>query len=316
MSHKVGKAYPSIICPLCNTPSNVITDHESGESICINCGGITNIKFEDANPQQRSYPNKESANSTKVRIENNSSSGGGIPTSLARHDMGLSTVIGKTSKDALGQQIDVDMRNRINRWRTLDTRSQFQQSKEKNLHTAFIHLQRLKDKLSLPDSVIEKAAYIYRKIQERKLVNGIQIKLAITAALYISCREMEIPRTLREIAEISNNDEKDLSKFYRKVIFELDLKVPQADPLKMILKIANTCKTSEKTKRDAMKMMNEIIKKKHFTSKDPMGLAGAIVYMTGRRNGEHIIQYHIANATGVTLVTIRKNLRFLEECLK
>jgi transcription initiation factor TFIIB len=311
--NRIIKSQPSVICSLCNKPTNIITDHELLENICMNCGSIiiNKDKCHDENTQEDNQ-NKEISN-FKYKTTSGSHR---TDASLTRHDMGLSTVIGKTNRDASGRQIDVEMRNRINRWRTWDTRSQFQHSKEKNLHTAFIHLQKLKDKLSLPDSVIEKAAYIYRKIQEKKLANGIQIKLPITVALYISCREMEIPRTLKELAEISNADEKYLSKFYRKVIFELDLKVPQADPLKMILKIANVCKTSEKTKRDAIRLMNEIIKRKLITSKDPMGLAGAIVYMADKINGEHIIQYQIANATGVTLVTIRKNLRFLEECLK
>jgi transcription initiation factor TFIIB len=93
--------------------------------------------------------------------------------------------------------------------------------------------------------------------------------------------------------------------------------MPLADPFKMMVKIAtNICKISEKTKRDALNSTSEIIKKKLFVSKDHMGLAGAIVYMVCKENGENIIQYQIANATGVTLVTLRKNLRLFEEYLK
>jgi len=62
--------------------------------------------------------------------------------------------------------------------------------------------------------------------------------------------------------------------------------------------------------------MNDILKKKLFTGKDPMGLAGAIVYLACKRNGEKIIQYQIANATGITLVTLRKNLKFIEMYLQ
>jgi transcription initiation factor TFIIB len=127
---------------------------------------------------------------------------------LSRHDMGLSTVIGKTNRDASGQQIDTKMRNRIGRWRILDIKSQLLKHKARNLFLAFITLQILKDQMGLTDSVIEKAAYVYRKIHERKLAKGISTKLAITTALYIACREMEIPRTLKEISEISNTDEK------------------------------------------------------------------------------------------------------------
>ena len=48
----------------------------------------------------------------------------GAPTSLAKYDRGLSTVIGKIDKDASGRQIDLAMKSRIGRWRTWDARSQ------------------------------------------------------------------------------------------------------------------------------------------------------------------------------------------------
>jgi len=62
--------------------------------------------------------------------------------------------------------------------------------------------------------------------------------------------------------------------------------------------------------------MNDILKKKLFTGKDPMGLAGAIVYLTCKRNGEKIIQYQIENATEITLVTLRNSLKFIEAYLQ
>ncbi|HZI70623.1 MAG TPA: hypothetical protein VFD60_05625 [Nitrososphaeraceae archaeon] len=34
-----------------------------------------------------------------------------MSTSLARHDMGLSTIIGRTDRDASGQKIDAAMRS-------------------------------------------------------------------------------------------------------------------------------------------------------------------------------------------------------------
>jgi transcription initiation factor TFIIIB Brf1 subunit/transcription initiation factor TFIIB len=60
---------------------------------------------------------------------------------------------------------------------------------------------------------------------------------------------MNIPRTLSELAEISNIEGKILSKVYRDLILDLDIKTPKIDPMKTIIKIANVCKVSEKTKR-------------------------------------------------------------------
>jgi transcription initiation factor TFIIB len=100
----------------------------------------------------------------------------GAPTSLAKYDRGLSTVIGKINRDASGQQFDAMMRNRIDRWRTGDIRSQTSNSTKRNLRAAFMQLYMLKGALGLSDSVIEKIAYLYRKIQEKGLVKGRTIK--------------------------------------------------------------------------------------------------------------------------------------------
>ena len=103
------------------------------------------------------------------------------------------------------------MKNRINRWRKWDFRSQ-NSHEQRNLHNAFIQLDMMKGALGLPDSIIEKIAYLYRKIHGRGLVKGRTIKGVLAVASYIACREMEIPRTLKEISNISNVHEKEISK--------------------------------------------------------------------------------------------------------
>src|SRR5919201_561884 len=93
----------------------------------------------------------------------------GMSTSLARHDMGLSTIIGRTDRDASGQKIDAQMRSTMERLRFWDYRTQAHTPTDRNLRQAFSELDRLKDKLGVSDAVIEKTAYIYRKAQERGL---------------------------------------------------------------------------------------------------------------------------------------------------
>jgi transcription initiation factor TFIIB len=305
MSQKVINSSSLILCSLCNRHTNILTDQDSGEVICTNCGSVMNDKVVETKAEWNTFDSED----------RNSKSRTGAPTSLAKHDRGLSTVIGKINKDAAGQQIDTAMKNRINRWRKWDFRSQNSHA-ERNLHTAFIHLDMMKSALGLPDSVIEKIAYLYRKIQERGLVRGRTIKGVVAVASYIACREMEIPRTLKEISDISNVREKAISKIYRKVMVELDLKMPQVDLMRIIVKIANKCGISEKAKRYAMKMMAEIIKKEISVGKHPMGLAGAVLYMSCKNYDEGITQGQIAEVAGVTEVTIRHNLDTIMKMIK
>jgi transcription initiation factor TFIIIB Brf1 subunit/transcription initiation factor TFIIB len=53
-----------------------------------------------------------------------------------------------------------------------------------------------------------------------------------------------------------------------------------------------------------------------FISKDPKGVAGTVVYMACKKYGEKILQYEVANASYVTIVTLRKNQKFVGKYLK
>jgi len=232
---------------------------------------------------------------------------------LARHDMGLATVIGTPDRDASGHKIDAAMRSMMERLRTWDVRTQTHSSTDRNLRHAFYELDRLKDKLGLSDAIVEKTAYIYRKAQERMLIRGRTISGILAAAIYIACRELGTPRTLKDIAADSNVKLKEVARSYRLLYFELDLKTPLIDPMKCIVKVANKSKLSEKTKRQAAEIMAIVNKREISAGKDPMGLAASVLYLASLKNGESITQTDIADAAGVTEVTIRnraKDLRY------
>jgi|tagenome__1003787_1003787.scaffolds.fasta_scaffold20947762_2 transcription initiation factor TFIIB len=302
------KDYPStnpLIQRCSNCGSNrIITDIESGEIICSNCGQvISNNAIEDNRPESRVFSSEGQTNKSRT----------GIPTSLARHDMGLATVIGTPDRDASGHKIDAAMRSMMERLRTWDVRTQTHSSTDRNLRHAFYELDRLKDKLGLSDAIVEKTAYIYRKAQERMLIRGRTISGILAAAIYIACRELGTPRTLKDIAADSNVKLKEVARSYRLLYFELDLKTPLIDPMKCIVKVANKSKLSEKTKRQAAEIMAIVNKREISAGKDPMGLAASVLYLASLKNGESITQTDIADAAGVTEVTIRnraKDLRY------
>src|SRR5918911_599434 len=194
----------SQLTPICSTckSNQIITDSESGELICSKCGQVISDKVQQEGPEWRNFDLL--ASSMSQSNGSNSRSRVGMSTSLARHDMGLSTIIGRTDRDASGQKIDAAMRSTMDRLRTWDYRTQIHSATDRDLRNAFVKLDILKDKLGLTDSVVEKAAYIYRKAQERQLVRGRTISGVLAAAIYIACREMGISRTLKDIAAYSN----------------------------------------------------------------------------------------------------------------
>ena len=292
-------------CPSCSN-KKTITDSESGEVVCSKCGRVLSDKLLETGPEWRTF----AADETDTRART------GMPESLARHDMGLSTIVGRADRDASGNKLDPAMRIRMNRLATWDIRSQFHTPKDRSLSQAFFQLDVLKDKLGLSDGIVEKTAYIYRRALSNNLTRGRTISGVLSAAVYIACREMGAHRTLDDIAMACNVRRKELSRDFRILHSRLDLKIPQQDPMKCIAKVANKVKLSEKTKRKAAEIMSNVMKEEISAGKDPMGMAASVLYLSCIKSGEAVSQMSIARAAGVTEVTVRNRSKDLKSKLQ
>jgi transcription initiation factor TFIIB len=96
---------------------------------------------------------------------------------------------------------------------------------------------------------------------------------ALAAALYLACRQEGNPRTLKEICIISNITRKAISRQYRDMVIELDIRVPTVDPIKCNARIANQINLNQKVKQKAMNIMNTIIKSELSAGKKPRQLS-------------------------------------------
>ncbi len=291
-------------CKRCGKGS-MLTDQNTGELFCSKCGFVETDRVEQEGPEWRSFSKEEVDNRTRT----------GTPTSLAMHDMGLATVINPQNRDATGKPLSASMKSTIERLRTWDSRSQVHEPVDRNFRQAFSELDRLKAKLALNDAVIEKTAYIYRKALDKGLVRGRSIPGLVAASLYAACRNTETPRTLSDVATGINIKRKDVARCYRLLLRELDLKMPVVDPMKGVARIASVANLSEKTKRKAMEYLKEATRIEVSAGKDPMGLAAAALYLACVVVGENKTQKDIAQAAGVTEVTIRNRYKGLKEAL-
>src|SRR5919205_1112370 len=284
-----------IICPNCGDGQKII-DVESSELICTKCGFVIHERIGDEH-EDWSIVNREP--DTKLRTSS---------TSLARTGMGLSTIIGRPDAQA-GSGLNAAMRSTFDRLRTWDFR--IKGHDERSLRRAFVELDRLRGIIQLSDAIVEKTAYIYRRAQERGLVRGRTMRAMLGAAIYIVQREMGISGTLDDIIRATNTKEKDLARAYRILIRELDLKMPMIDPVKCVSRVANKANISERTKRKAMNMIYDVVKSGLAAGKDPMGLAASVLYVSCVNSGEVKSQAAIADAAGVSEVTLRKNQRLI-----
>ena len=299
-----------IQCETCDSSeSKMITDVESGEIICNQCGIVVVQDLEDT---KKIWHKAEDITSDTRN---------GNPTSLTLYDQGLATLIGNTNRDASGNVINPMMMIRLNKMRFHDKRSQINNKSARNLIRAFRQLDLLKDKLGLTNAVIEKTAYIYRKVQEAGLVRGRKINTVLAASLYVACREFEIPRTLREIASANNEKYRETARAFRDIVLYLGKQVPQIDPFRYIEKVGKKAKLEEKNIRQALHLMKKVQDAGLSAGKDPMGIVGAIIYLSLPKSDENITrkkiitQAIIANAAGVSEPTIRNIYKEIEKKL-
>ena len=291
-------------CKVCSS-SDVVTDFDSGEIICSKCGAVVVEKVEMVQ-KTRAFNKEEFEERTQS----------GAPSTLLRHDMGLSTTIARSDRDASGVSTAPAITEMMARLRTWDVRTQSATPRSRNLVVALNYLDNLKHKLTLPDAVAEKAAYVYRKAQAMKLARGRTTISLVAAAIYVACREFAIQRSMKDIATAANITLKALSRAYRLLLTELDLKIPPQDPALAVMRIASNLNLSEKSKREAMKILSEIKKRGGAAGKDPMGLAGAVLYLVSIKNNEYVVQKRLADAAGVTEVTIRNRAKELKSIYK
>ena len=280
----------------------MLTDDTTGEQFCSKCGYVVSEKTQESGPEWRSFQKDGGADPART----------GAPSSLLMHDMGLSTVINPLNKDASGKPLSTSMKSTIERLRTWDNRSQVHEPVDRNLRQALGELTRLKDKIAISANVLEKAAYIYRKALEKKLVRGRSISAMIAASLYAACRDTATPRTLKDVADAANVKRKDIARCYRLLHYELELKMPVVDSVQCIARIASQIGLSEKTKRQAMKIVKKAEQNKIVSGKDPMGLAASALYLASIETDENTTQKTLALAAGVTEVTIRNRCKSLK----
>lgn len=283
----------------------VVTDPDTGELIRKDTGEVISDNAFSLDKEWRAFEPEEDKSRSRA----------GAPTSLAFHDMGLSTVIGKGSTDASGNQIDAATQMRMGRLRMWNNRSHSHSSKERNLQHAFTMLSKLKDRLGLPDYVTEKAAYVYRKAQERGLIRGDSIGSVLAASIYVAARQSEVLRTLDEISENSDVRPKQAGRSYRRIVSQLDIKVPMVDHAKYIIRIANMLGFDERAKRKALELAEQARKKNILVGKDPVSMAASILYLVNLTEKSLLTQADIARAAGVTEVTVRNRSKELKKKL-
>ncbi|MGB9963452.1 transcription initiation factor IIB [Halobacterium hubeiense] len=291
----------TITCPECG--GRVVNDEEHGESVCAECGLVVEEDGIDRGPEWRAFDAKEKDNKSRV----------GAPTTNMMHDKGLSTNIGWQDKDAYGNSLSSSQRQKMQRLRKWNERFRTRNSKERNLKQALGEIERMASALGLPKEVRETASVIYRRALSEDLLPGRSIEGVATSALYAAARQMQTPRSIDEVANVSRIDEMEFKRTYRYIVRELGLEVAPADPASYVPRFASELDLPDEVERRARELLDNAKEDGVTSGKSPVGLAAAAIYASSLLTNHKVTQSEVSDVTDVSEVTIRNRYQELLE---
>jgi len=292
-----GDAAFSSACPVCG--NRLIGDTEKGEQVCPTCGYVTYAPA-DSGPEWKAMDFEEK--NKRVRV--------GSPTTLALHDMGLTTDISRSMRDSRGKFLDPVMRATVEKMRKWQSRSRTISSEERSMANVLAKITELCQNLNLPDNVAQTAAQIYRTSARMKVAKSKSILGMTTATVYLACRKCGVSRTLKEVARAAGMEKGSVARYFRLVLKEVEKEyIPPPSVEKYISKLINMAKIAPKVEHRALELASKTTDSKISSGKAPAGLAAAYVYFASVLVGEHLPQREVADFAEVTEVTVRNRCR-------
>ena len=119
---------------------------------------------------------------------------------------------------------------------------------------------------------------------------------------------------------MNNEKYKETSRVYRQIVLFLGKQIPRINLYQYVEKIGKKAKVEEKNIRQALLLMKKVQEVGLSAGKDPMGVVGAVIYLSVPKSDDTtrqraITQAVIADAAGVSEVTIRNVYKEIEKKL-
>jgi|GEM_PF-4047426 len=154
--------------------------------------------------------------------------------------------------------------------------------------------------MHLPKNAENTAMNIYRKARLKKVTNGRRFQWIAAASVYASCRMLDFPRSLAEVAKASGLHRKQVGRTYLEMKRQLKLPVDSTDPSTQVHRIALVAGINSEIESEAFTLLNKLA-----YGGNPVTLAATALYVASARSGKRCTQRKLAKAAGVCVNTIR-----------
>lgn len=287
-------------CPVCHS-SYIVHDYPTGENVCKTCGLVVYSEPIDQSREWNAYDLEESH--LKERIG---------PAILGKNKELMYTNF-SVQKDGHGKPLSLEAQHRMRHLQRQNAIASTVEPDTRNLVIAQNLMKKIIEKMRLGNNIYEESLFIYKKALARNLVKGKSIECFVAASVLSVVREMNLPRSLVEIAVQANVEPLTLSKFYRELVMSLSLKMPVDDPSKYLAKISTKLRFDSQVEKTAIELLRAARAKGLIQGKRPKAIAAAALYISAKNHSIGITQKKLAKSSEVSEVTLRNRIKELKK---
>ncbi len=196
-------------------------------------------------------------------------------------------------------------RERLHRLSEYQKRKKITMGIGKRRLVAQAEIDRLSELLFIPEETRLDSMEIYREAWENDLIHGRSIEKVLAASMYMACRKHNVPRTLDEIEDATKVGRKDIVKTCKLLANRLGLKLAPTSPLDYVSRFCAKLNLKKRVEEQAREIIEGALEKDITSGRGPTGIAASAIYIAAILCGNRKTQKDVAEATGVTEVTLR-----------
>ncbi|MCL7029715.1 hypothetical protein MKW94_008601 [Papaver nudicaule] len=285
-------------CSDCKRFTAVISDHSSGDTICLECGLVLEAYFIDDTSEWRTFSDEPAAEKDPHRV--------GEKSNPLLTTVGLTTLISipkgaaeyRSSSKSLGRFRHVGV-----------------QDPDKGLMDAFNAIRGMSDRLGLAETVKDLANEIYKKTDDAKSGKVGKKDATIAACLYVACEKLKNPRRIRELSWAANGlSEKKIGRAIKHIKHisndseeetrDEGVSVNAGDFLRRFCSHLGMSNQAVKATQEAVKKTAEL-----DIRRSPVTVAATVIYMITQLSVDKKQIQEVSAVTGVAEVTLKKSYK-------
>jgi transcription initiation factor TFIIB len=300
----------TLMCPDCReVPPNLTEEFSSGDTVCASCGLVVGSRIIDTRSEWRTFANDDQGGDDPSRVggpQDEFVEGQHLATDVAFSDSKAHKILARTQNNAN------------------------QDKAQKGLMQAYKEIVSLCEAINMGQNVSNAAKHIFKLVDKYKFMKGKPQEAVIAGCIFIACRQNNVPRTFREIFNLTSVSKKEVGRVFKQLqsfLQKLQDTEGEATGLNTVTNYENTSVGAEdlcgryvsqlgfknqqkisKISRDLAEQANDI---SALAGRSPLSVAAACIYMACHLVGEPRASLPIAKQAGVSDGTVKTAYKHL-----